>query len=136
MAAFTSDDPADRTAFLALWHRIIRDDAVTKRTILFQGRVAGNIVSFDQYGKPSVGYWIGKEYWGRGVATHALERFLALVTTRPLYARAAKDNAASLRVLQKCGFTIFGEDEGFASARGENVEEFILELKAVDGTAG
>ena len=130
MAAFTADDPTDRQAFMVLWHRIVRDDAVTKRTIVVDDRVAGNIVSFDQYGKPSVGYWIGREFWGRGIATRALGEFLSIVTTRPLYARAAKDNAASLRVLQKCGFTIYGEDEGYASARGEDVEEFILELNA------
>ena len=130
MAAFTAENPGDRNAFLALWQRIVADRALIKRTILWDGRVAGNILSFDQYGRPSVGYWIGREYWGRGIATRALAAFLSLVPTRPLYARAAKDNAASLRVLQKCGFTIFGEDEGFASARRQEVEEFILELAA------
>ena len=49
---------------------------------------------------------------------------------RPMYARVVKDNIASLRVLEKCGFTICGEGKGFAYARGEEVEEFILRLKA------
>ncbi len=34
----------------------------------------------------------------------------------------------SLRVLEKCGFRIIGEDKGFANARGREVEEFLLEL--------
>jgi RimJ/RimL family protein N-acetyltransferase len=52
------------------------------------------------------------------------------VKPRPLYARAAKDNIASLRVLEKCGFTIAGYERGFANARGEEVEEVVLELRA------
>ena len=138
MAAFTAEDPTDREAFMALWTRILNDNAIAKMTILFEEDVAGNIVSFEQYGRPSVGYWIGRDYWGRGVATEALAAFLGHVQTRPLYARAAKDNLGSLRVLKKCGFTVFGEDEGFAFARGEAVEEFILELRedanSVDAT--
>lgn len=48
---------------------------------------------------------------------------------RPLYARVVKDNLASQRVLQKCGFTICGENKGFANARGKEVEEFIMRLQ-------
>src|SRR4029453_1988037 len=75
-------------------------------------------------------YWIGREFWGRGIATQALAVLLSAVKTRPLYARAAKDNVASLRVLEKCGFTIAGYERGFANARGEEVEEVVLELRA------
>ena len=66
----------------------------------------------------------------KGVATRALSEFLGHVQVRPMYARVVKDNIASLRVLEKCGFTICGEGKGFAYARGEEVEEFILRLKA------
>src|SRR4029453_19193159 len=75
-------------------------------------------------------YWIGREFWGRGIATQALAVLLSAVKTRPLYARAAKDNIASLRVLEKCGFTITGYERGFANARGEEIEEVVLELQA------
>lgn len=47
---------------------------------------------------------------------------------RPLYARAVKDNIASIRVLEKCGFVLSGEDKGFSNARSKEVEEFILKL--------
>ncbi|WP_425441669.1 GNAT family N-acetyltransferase [Thalassobacillus cyri] len=67
------------------------------------------------------------EYWGKGIVTNALKAFLKRVTIRPLYARAAKDNIRSLKVLEK-RFTIFGEDRGFSNARGEEVEEFVLIL--------
>ena len=60
-------------------------------------------------GHREVTWWIGREDWGRGIATRALQEFLQLEATRPLYARAASDNAASIRVLTKCGFLIVGE---------------------------
>ena len=129
MAAFTAKDPADRGAFTAHWAKILGDPAITKQTILYKGQVAGSIVSFQLFGKPSVAYWLGKEFWGKGIATQALTKFLGQVRVRPLYARAARDNIASLRVLAKCGFKVCGEDKGFANARGEEIAELILELK-------
>jgi len=133
MAAFTAKDPADRDAFTTHWTKIRGDDTVTIRTILFDGDVAGYVASFERFGEPEVSYWLGKEYWGQGIATRALAAFLGQIKTRPLYARAAKDNSASLRVLEKCGFTICGEDRGFSNARGEEVEEYILKLGASEG---
>ena len=127
MAAFPA---RDRQAFTAHWTKILGDPTIIIKTILFDGQVAGNIVSFEQSGKPLVGYWLGKEYWGRGIATKALSQFLGHVTARPLYAHVAKHNIASIRVLEKCGFTISGYDKGFANARGEEVEEVILKLSA------
>lgn len=132
MAAFTAPDPTDRDAFMAHWAKILGDERSTNMTILFDGQVAGSISSFEQFGEPSVSYWLGRSFWGQGIATQALGALLRLVQTRPLYARAAKDNLASLRVLQKCAFTICGEDRGFANARGEEIEEYILRLDAHD----
>ncbi len=126
MAAFPA---RDREAFTAHWTKILGDGAITKKTILFDGQVAGNIVSFEQSGEPQVGYWIGREYWGKGVATRALSEFLGHVKARPLYAHVAKHNIASIRVLEKCGFTLCGEDK-FSDARGQEAEEFILTLGA------
>jgi RimJ/RimL family protein N-acetyltransferase len=126
MAAFPS---RDRDAFMAHWAKIMADDSVMLKTVLFDGHVAGNIVSFEQSGKREVGYWIGKEYWGKGIATKALAAFLDHVKTRPLYAHVAKHNIGSRRVLEKCGFTVEGEDKGFPNKREEEVEEFILRLQ-------
>jgi RimJ/RimL family protein N-acetyltransferase len=132
MAAFTAKDPADRTAFNKHWTMILGNGAIAKKTILFDRQVAGHIAGFEQFGKRSVSYWIGREYWGKGIATRALMLFLDLEGTRPLYARAAKDNAASIRVLEKCGFRMFGEDKGYSNARGEEVEEYIFRLDAAE----
>ncbi|MFG6150348.1 MULTISPECIES: GNAT family N-acetyltransferase [Halobacillus] len=129
MAAFTSKDPGDWNSFLTHWNKILEDKEIIKQTIIVQNNVAGNILCFEQFGVPGVSYWIGKEYWGKGIATNALREFLKHVTIRPLYARVTKDNIGSLKVLEKCGFTISGEDSGFSNARGEDVEEFVLTLE-------
>ena len=124
MAAFPS---RDRESFMAHWAKIMADESNILKTILFDGQVAGNIVCWEGSGKWEVGYWIGKEYWGKGIATKALAAFLGHVKTRPLYAHVAKHNIGSLRVLEKCGFTVIGEDK-YSNSRGEEVEEFILKL--------
>jgi RimJ/RimL family protein N-acetyltransferase len=131
MAAFTRKDPADKESFLAHWTRILNDESSLIKTILFEGKIAGSVLSYVQSGEREVSYWLGKEYWGKGIATHALTELLDLIEERPLYARAAKDNIASLRVLENCDFKIIGEDKGFANARGEDIEEYILELPGV-----
>jgi len=130
MAAFTTRDPTDKEAFAAHWNRILNDDRVLVKTIVFDGHVVGSVATFvdKEFGKPEVTYWIGKEYWGMGLATYALTRFLRDMAVRPIYGRAAKDNVASIRVLEKCGFRMFGQSKGFANARGAVVEEVILEL--------
>lgn len=130
MAAFTAADPHDRTAFAAHWARIRVDPTITNRTILWQDQVAGHIASFLRDGDREVTYWIGRPYWGRGIATDALRRFLDEVKTRPIHGRAAADNVASRRVLEKCGFVVVGHDRGFAEARGAEIDEVILRLDA------
>ena len=128
MAAFTAKDPADRTAFTAKWAKILGDDSITKRTILVDGKIAGSVSAFvaPWSGNLEVTYWIGREFWGKGIATRALALLLSAVKTRPLHARAARDNFASLRVLEKCGFSIVGYERGFACARGEEIEEVCV----------
>lgn len=116
MAAFPS---RDRDTFMAHWtNKVLKNDANIVKTILFENQVAGNIVSWEQDGQREVGYWLGREFWGKGIATQALAEFLGIVKTRPLAAHVVKHNIGSLRVLQKCGFVVSGEDD----------EEIILEL--------
>jgi RimJ/RimL family protein N-acetyltransferase len=130
MAAFLSRDPSDWDAFLTHWTRILADPTVTMKTIVCGGQVVGSAGSFEWEGKPQVTYWIGKEHRGKGIATRALAEFLPHLKRRPLYARAAGDNVASIRVLHKCGFRIFGYAKSFAGARGAEIEEVILQLEA------
>jgi RimJ/RimL family protein N-acetyltransferase len=109
-AAATAAFPSrDREAFMAHWERIRGDGSVVLRTILFGEQVAGSVVSWQHEGDRLVGYWIGRDHWGKGIATAALAAFVQVVDARPLHARVAKENVASIRVLEKCGFTRSGE---------------------------
>jgi RimJ/RimL family protein N-acetyltransferase len=129
MAAFTSKDSSNKNAFMEKWSEILNDTQITKQTIVFESQVAGHIARFERFGDQEVTYWIGKEYWGKGIATEALRQFLTIEKKRPLYARAARENQASLRVLEKCGFSIIGFEKAFADGRGEEIEETILVLE-------
>ena len=113
---------------MAHWVKIMQDESVILKTILFEGQIAGNVLSFELSGEREVGYWLGQEFWGKGIATQALLQFLVQVQTRPLFAHVAKHNVASRRVLEKCGFVVSAEDKGGANELGEKVEEYILKL--------
>lgn len=134
MAAFTSRDPCDREAFMAHWAKIRSDSDKVVRTILVDGQVAGSMLSWAEADAPGestheVGYWLGKPWWGKGIATRALALLLQELPTRPLYAHAAKDNLASIRVLEHCGFTLCGEDLYYSHARGAEIAEVLLKLE-------
>jgi len=76
-----------------------------------------------------LGYWIGRPFWGRGVATEAVRAFLSEhEPRRPLYGHVAKHNGASMRVLEKCGFKYVGENKEFARLDDQVVEGVVYEL--------
>jgi len=79
-------------------------------------------------GDTEVTYWIDRSWWGQGIAGRALALLLETVPVRPLFARAASDNAGSLKVLQRAGFTITGTEVAFANGRHTEIEETILRL--------
>ena len=139
MAAFTAKDPTDWLAFAAKWAKILGDRAVTARVVWCDERVVGMVGTFiaPWSCQREVTYWIGREHWGQGIATRALTEFVGSLATRPLYARAAADNRGSIRVLEKCGFVHVGLERGFAEARGEEIDEVVMELRAgaLDPTA-
>jgi RimJ/RimL family protein N-acetyltransferase len=95
----------EHAAFLQHWQRVILgDETVRVRTVTVDGRTAGNVVAWSEHGQRYVGYWFGREFWGRGVGTRALTAFLELERTRPLFADTDVGNAASMRLLERCGF--------------------------------
>ena len=126
MAAFPS---RDREAFMAHWAKIMANANVMNRTILFDGQVAGNIASFEMEGEREIGYWLGREFWGKGIASESLKQFLGQEMRRPLFAHVVKHNIASQRVLKKCGFEVIREDEWRPNPNEDEVEELILTLK-------
>jgi RimJ/RimL family protein N-acetyltransferase len=128
MAAFTPDNPDDRKRFDAHMLRLMDSPEITLRVVTWRGELVGSIASFVVDERTEVTYWIDRAVWGRGIASRALTLFLDLVRIRPLYARAASDNVASLRVLEKAGFRFVDTEVSFAPARGAQIEETILRL--------
>jgi RimJ/RimL family protein N-acetyltransferase len=120
----------EREPFLAHWAKVRADPTVITKTIVAGGQVVGNIGSFGPAGEQEVGYWIGREHWGRGLATSALAAFLGEMTVRPLYAHVVKHNVGSIRVLEKGGFRRDRVQEAKAPAPDDGVEEFIFVLDA------
>jgi RimJ/RimL family protein N-acetyltransferase len=117
----------DRDAHFPHWRRVLEEETTLVRTIEVDGANAGHVVSFlrDGVGDPEVGYWIAREFWGRGVASSALQQLLALEPRRPLIAHVATHNPASRRVLEKCGFTV---ETVVPDALGDGIDEWHLRL--------
>ena len=113
MAAFPARDEA---AFYAHWGKVMVNENNIFKIILLNGVVTGIILSFEMEGQREVGYWLGREFWGKGIASD--------VVTRPLYAHVAKHNIGSQRVLQKSSFKIVSEYKG-----DDGIEMFILCLE-------
>ncbi len=128
LAAFTSGDSSDRSAYIEKYSRFLTDPSIHMRTIKLDGRIVGSIAKYVRDGHAEITYWIDREVWGNGVATTALTEFLNIERTRPLFARVAFDNLGSRRVLEKCGFVKVGVDKGFANARQAEIEEYTYEL--------
>ncbi|HMV29941.1 MAG TPA: GNAT family N-acetyltransferase [Anaerolineales bacterium] len=101
----------DRGEFMRHWEGIMKNKAVVARVIIYKDRIAGHIVCWKEVRyEQRIGYWIGREFWRRGIASAAVKEFLSLVQIRPLFAEVANHNIASQKVLQKNGFTL--HDEG------------------------
>ena len=128
MAAFTVEDPRDRSAFDAHWVHIRSLASVTLLTVTVYGEIAGNIGSYEEDDRRQVTYWIGRPFWGAGVATAALRLFLDVETNRPIFARVAANNLRSIHVLEANGFVATGTADAFAPGIGQIVEEvsFVL----------
>ena len=120
----------DRERFEAHWAKVRADDRLVARTVLADGSVAGNIGSWPENGQQLLGYWIGREWWGRGVATQAVALLMDEVSIRPLYAHVAVHNAGSIRVLEKCGFRRDRAQEAKAPSPDDDIEELVFVLDA------
>jgi [ribosomal protein S5]-alanine N-acetyltransferase len=130
LAAFTPKDPHNRAAYFEKYTKFLGDPTIHMQTIHVNDRIVGSIARFYIEGDAEITYWIDRPYWGQGIGSSALARFLTIELTRPLYGRVAFDNIGSQRVLEKNGFEKIGKDSGFANARQTEIEEFIYRLPA------
>jgi RimJ/RimL family protein N-acetyltransferase len=121
--------PRCADAFAAHWEKALADPNVVVKAISVGNVLAGYISCFKQDGFNAVGYWVARDFWGQGIASRALELLLNEVPVRPLHARVATSNRASLRVLQKCGFVVQCVQVSPESDRFLECEEAFLVLK-------
>ncbi|HEY3756756.1 MAG TPA: GNAT family N-acetyltransferase [Opitutaceae bacterium] len=127
LAAFPS---REREAFFKHWTtRILVNPDNACCTILFDGQVTGYIGAWTdpETKERLIGYWFGRQFWGRGIATAAVIQFLQSELIRPLGAHVAKHNLGSIRVLEKAGFVRIGEDE-YTPPGGAKFEEYVYRL--------
>ncbi|WP_290790899.1 GNAT family N-acetyltransferase [Flavihumibacter sp. UBA7668] len=128
LAAFMAKDYLEHTAYIQKYTRLLQDPTINNQTIWYNDSIIGSIAKFVLQGDNEITYWIDRAYWGKGIATKALEIFLGIERTRPLIARVAFDNYGSQQVLEKCGFIRTGKERGYAVARQEEIEEIIYQL--------
>ncbi|QOJ01921.1 MAG: GNAT family N-acetyltransferase [Phycisphaeraceae bacterium] len=126
--------PRDWPTFKARWEAILADHdgtstGVTPRVILADRLLVGAInISPDQR-LDSIGYWIAKEHWGRGIASRAVALMLAEFVRRPLMATTAGHNLPSIRVLEKNGFEILSRRITAETTRTAQRETVTLVLR-------
>lgn len=126
--AFTHENPTDEVAFNVHIAKALNDETVVMRTIVFESQVVGYVTKYEIEKAPQIGFVLGREFWGKGIATQALREFLSLITQRPIYARTAFDNQASMHVLKRLGFKRTSEGTYFANARGVEIVEILWTL--------
>jgi RimJ/RimL family protein N-acetyltransferase len=103
--------PRERDVFIAHWRaKVLGDPTVLVRTVTVDSEVAGHVVAWWEGERRYLGYWLGRDYWGRGVGTRALTQFLELEGARPLYADPYEGNTGSVRLLEKLGFARAGTE--------------------------
>lgn len=127
MAAFPA---RDYFSFMQHWNQNILSKAnCNAYSIYYQDKLAGNILSWSQEEKTYVGYWIGKEYWGKGIASQALTKLLEIITNRPLYAYVVEHNKGSIRVLEKLNFKYYSIEKLNSSTHSEPIYELLYRLE-------
>jgi RimJ/RimL family protein N-acetyltransferase len=121
MAVFGSRAHDD---FIAHWKKILANPELYARAVLADGAVVGNVGSWSSDGLRYVGYWIDRDWWGRGVASEALRLALGEIKDRPIWALVVVTNVGSQRVLEKNGFVRASQHP---SPEG-GVEEYVYRL--------
>jgi RimJ/RimL family protein N-acetyltransferase len=134
MAAFTAEDPYDRAAFDRWLERNVADPSASTHVVTENGGFAGIAATFSVDSDRELTYWIARHAWGRGVGTGALALLIAHEPERPLFARVAAHNSASVAMVRRAGFTEVSRNVGYAPGVRREVEEIVFALlPALDG---
>lgn len=128
MAAFIRDDYKDYNLFFKRWEQITKNEENTLNLIYCDKTLVGYICAYKLFNEINVGYWLGKEFWGRGIASFALKLFISKFKNKTLFARVAFDNIASIRVLEKCGFSLISEELFYSNFRKIKIKELVYKF--------
>jgi len=99
------------------------------------GGIGFSIQADVSYRSAEIGYWLGEEFWGRGIATAALlgvtEHAFAVYDLCRLYAHVFEWNVASARVLEKAGYAFEGRLIKSVTKEGKTIDQ-LLYAKTID----
>lgn len=129
LAAFMPKDHTNKAAYINKYTKLLANPTVNNQTILLGNTIVGSIAKFIMQDDTEITYWIDKKFWGQGIATKALKKFLKIENNRPIVGRVAFDNFGSQKVLEKCGFVKIGANKGYATTRKTEIDEYIYKLK-------
>lgn len=128
LAAFIDNTARDGNAYVQKRLKFLSNDEIIMKVVESGGEVIGSVGTYPIEGEAQVTYWIRKDCWGQGVATAALAALLNEVTVRPVYGRVAENNIGSIRVLERNGFVLVGNEDSFAVGRQSTITELIFKL--------
>jgi [ribosomal protein S5]-alanine N-acetyltransferase len=124
---------ADARDYIALQQGInpVQNFAILHDNVLAGG--AGIIVKQDVYRKTAeIGYWIAEQFWGRGIATEAVKLITACAFRSfdivRLQAEVFEHNKASMKVLEKNGFTLEGVHRKAVIKNGVLLDDYVWVL--------
>lgn len=118
-----------------------KDHAIVK-AVEFNGVFCGVIGAYTQVFEyahsAEVGYWIAKPYWGKRIATQALQLFTADIFNQTSISRlfnpVSAPNIASMRVLEKAGYQLEGVLRRSVCKAGDCYDEHVFaRLKSNEG---
>ena len=125
---YTQQD-AETFIDMALSHDPVRTYAIVDAQDRVIGAIGVQLGSDVHRLTAELGYWIGVEYWGRGVTTRAVAAFAPAMLERHglrrIFAMPFSNNPASIRVLEKAGFKYEGRLSQHAIKEGRLLDMLL-----------
>lgn len=126
--------PENGKAFIAM---ATKDEPIHIFAIDVNGKAVGGVGIHPQSDilckNAELGYWLGENYWGKGIVTKAIKQItdFAFKTydINRIYARPFGNNLASQHVLEKCGFKLEAKIEKNIFKNGEYLDELIYAIR-------
>jgi ribosomal-protein-alanine N-acetyltransferase len=110
MAEWASNIPYPYSDKDALdWLDSCLEQNCSPHAILLENDIVGCISYWPTDNKIEIGYWVGRQYWGKGICTRAIKLLMGqdqFPKGKVIVAEVAAENTASKKVLLNCGFSL------------------------------